>query len=674
MKINGYDMDMYLKGIEDTEKVEDRFFVKKPSVSKRHIKNMKRVVSAIEDINNDTTNSLYSDIRLRWSDCMDRPMVYYRGNVKTAEEVFGEVDRLAMAFDEMGLAYGDQIVACMSNVPEVLTFLLAASKCGLIINFVSDKFSKNYIRKVFKQTPGRKLFVATDDRYSKIADLVDEACFQDKVIVSLTNSLKDGIDPYDKIDSQICKFVDRVPMLKKRERFIMSYSDLLDISKKWEGFDNGYARRDFYPASDAINAPLTITYVIDDEGNIKQIVHSNKSYVSMARFNDSDLSQVPKMTDVVSLSYVPTHLNTNNINIVNALSQKGAVAFEPVYYSKFLLSSMAINRPTNVYATRSVLVETAKQMAKNPAVAEYGFGNAIVVSAIDELPSKNEEAFINEALKAASAGNEVLPAIVGKTVLSVTGGTLEQGNIFFTLFKEKHDSKTSRGDFGLVPFQLANIAVLDEGGAECDYEEYGRLVLRSSNTTMLGYLTEQDNKKFKLMDNDGCVWTDTKYWGAILKNGNVMIKGNYDDVIELSNGQKVPYFMISDKLAESIGLLSCEVVKPDNCDDMLVAHVEFNPDETKACSEWLEMLLGGVEKKCQEAFSPELSEKIVYKIRPLNKPYPLTSDGKRNIAALKAEGIEDCYKPDVTGCEVEMIPVAISPDVESEKVIQKVKS
>lgn len=657
MKINGYDVDSFLQGSFSEENDDKNISYRLPSREARHIKSKKKVKEALAEIDENSAYNLYLDIKSRWLDDMNKPMTYYRDSMKTAKEVFSEADKMAMAFDEMGLKYGDQIVACMSNVPEVLVLLLAASKCGLIVNFMSDKFSKDYIRKIFRQTPERKLFIATDDRYSKISDIVDEVGFSDKVVVSLMDSLN-GKDPYDKVDSKVCKFVDRLPIIKKRDKFVMSYTELLDISNKWNGDDNGFARREFYPSSNAVNAPLTITYVPGKDG-LKQIVHSNRSYITMSRFSDSDLSRIRKINDVVSLSFVPTHFNTNlSTGIINVLSQGGSVAFEPLYHPQFLLYSMAINKPTCVYANRSVLIEMAKRMNNNPSLAEYAFSNAIVVAAVDELPTKSEEEFINKALKDAKAGSDVLPKIVGSTALSVNGGSLEYGNIFFTMMKEKYEkivpSATLRTDFGLIPFQAVNFAVLDEGGVECDYEEYGRLVLRSK-VSMLGYLTSKDNRKIKLMDNEGRVWDDSGKWGAILKNGNVIIKGNYDDVVELANGEKVPYFMIADKLSELEEVLSCEVVKPDDCEDVVVAHIELMPDELKVCPEWIEILLGEVEKKCQKSFSPEIVEKVVYKIRPAEKPFPLTADGKRDIKSLQREGITDSYKPDSSCYEVEMI-------------------
>lgn len=674
MKIEGYDIDTYLKGIDYDDTMENSSEFKRiPSQDRRHIKSLKKVSSVLEEMNNKKDYNLYTMLKAKWEDSLDKEMAYYRGNVKTAKEFFSEADKMAMAFDEMGLKSQDQIVACMSSVPETLVLLLAASKCGLIVNFISEKFDKNYIRKIFKQTPDRKLFIATDDRYSKLEDLVLEAGFKDKVVVSLVDSLN-GKDPFDKVDSKVVKFVDRVPYIKKRDKFVMSYSELLNISSKWDAFDNGFAKRTFYPAANALNMPLTITYVTDDIIP-KQIVHSNKSYISMARFCDTDLTHVKKIDDVISMAYVPTHFSSYfSTGMINILSQGGALVFEPIYHPNFLLYSMAINKPTNVYATRSMLIDMAKRMNKNEDVAEHAFGDTIIVAAIDELPTKSEEKFINDALKRADAGGEVLPRIVGPTTLSIVGGTLEHGNIFFTVMKERCQKVTvyseAKEDFGLVPYQLSNFAILDDGGRECSYEEFGRLVIKS-DSTMLGYLTDRDNRLFRLMDNEGRVWTDTKCFGAILKNGNVVQKGKYEDVVELKNGQKIPYFMISDKLLENDFLLSCEVVKPEGDVDALVAHVEVKPEDADVCPEWLEIVLGEVERKAQQSFSDELSQKIVYRIIPSDKSYPLTSDGKRDLNALRSNGIEDCYKPDIECCEAEIIPADMYFASIKEKVKQK---
>lgn len=683
MKINNYDVEVYLRGIEI---VDDDFVVdakeslnlggKRPSFEKRHIKNRKKVAEAIDEITSDTRWNLYYEMNERWADCMDQVMTFYRGYTKIASQIFEEVDKMSKAFDVMGLEHGDQIVACMSDVPERLTLLLAASKCGLIVNFIGDDFGRDTIRKLFKLTPKKKLFIGTDDKYEGIADLVQETSFADKIIISLTDSLENGVDPYDNIDSKTYKFVNRVADFKKSDRDIMSYSELLDISKNWDNGDNGYARRVFYAGKEALNAPLTITYTIDKDGRLKQILHANKSYITMARFHDKELSQASITRNMKGLTYVPAYSNMSLSSCINVLSQNGVVVFEPVYHPNFLLYSMAINQPEIVASTRSLLLETAKQMESKLRLAEYAFSNALVVKTTLESTSKSEEKYINGILREISAGKNSL--LVGNTVLSVGAGDLEHGELFFTPWKALREKtsfgKSMRAEYGLIPFQMTDLAVLNEDGLECDYEEYGRLVA-NSGCTMLGYLSQRDNKTFKLMDNDGNVWSDFNVWGAVLKNGNVLVKGDYDSVIELSNGQKIPYFMIADKLMEYEGIMSCEVVRPRDHEDALVAHIVLHHDALEEI-DMLEMLLGEVEKKSQHSFAPELAQKIVYKVRSYKNSFPLMKNGERSIMALENEGIDGCYKPIVTDSLIETSLISAKEyfSQEFEKPVQKIKN
>lgn len=685
MKYNNYDIDVYLRGVEvaleesTINRKKSVSITGKPSYQKRHVKNKRKVKKALDEINGNKTWNLYYEIKKRWVDSMDKPMTYYRGATKSGNEVFEEVEKMAKAFDTMGLRRGDHIVACMSNVPEVLTLLLAASKCGVIVNFVGDDFDRNYLRTIFNKTPGKKLFIGTDDKYEKIADLVEEAEFLDKVIVSLTDSLEDGKDPYECFDDKFVKFVNRVSEFKKNDSTIMSYAEFLKISEKWDCDDNGFARRVFYPAENGLELPLTITYTSGSTkiGYPKPLAHSNKSYISMARFHDSDLSRMPAMRNMRGLAHIPTHSNTNLASCISdVVSQTCTVAFEPIYDPKFLLYSMVINKPGFVAATRSHLIEACKQMKKYPDLAKVGFADALVVAAVGEGTTKGEERFINKALKEAEAGSEVLPLI--STVLSIGGGDCEHGGLFFTLLKSLREkvafNKTAREDYGMMPFQLADIAVLDENGDECGYEEYGRLVA-NSNCNMLGYLNKNATRGFYVMDREGRTWGDCKVWGTILKNGNVLVKGRYDSVVELSNGQVVPYFMIADKLMECPQIMSCEIVKPADNEDLLVAHIEFTPEEmVDECeADWTSFLLGDVEEKCQASLSDELSSKIVYRVRTEEESYPLTKSGKRSIVALEQEGIEGACKPLTVGLDAELISASEYLESRQEKAVQKVK-
>ena len=204
----------------------------------------------------------------------------------------------------------------------------------------------------------------------------------------------------------------------------------------------------------------------------------------------------------------------------------------------------------------------------------------------------------------------------------------------------------------MTPFQLADIAILKEDGTECDFEEYGRLVA-NSNCTMLEYFQNPEaTQGFWCHDAYGRKWGDCKVWAAILKNGNIIMKGRYDSAVPLITGQKIPYFMIADKILEQPDVMSCELVKPDN-EDALVAHVELHPETTKD----IDLVLAEAEIICKKSIAPEVEEKVLYRVRPHNKPYPLTKSGKRSVRMLEQEGIDEyCVKPVANGNVIELIP------------------
>ena len=150
MFIHNYDVDEYLKGVEG-EKLPDGFvdflIENVPVKNKEHTYNQK--VADNQEI--EPNWNLYYEMEERWVDAWDQVMTSYRGYTKTASQIFDEVDRMALAFDVMGLEKGTTIVACMSDTPEKLVLLLAASKCGMTVNFVNASFKREMLEEIFNE-------------------------------------------------------------------------------------------------------------------------------------------------------------------------------------------------------------------------------------------------------------------------------------------------------------------------------------------------------------------------------------------------------------------------------------------------------------------------------------------------------------------------------------------
>lgn len=659
MRINGYDVDEYLKGnIDDDNTPKEKTSFIKPSSDRRHVGNAKKVRNILSNINYNDKWNLYLELRDRMRDRAHLPMTFYRGYSKSAERIFTEVDRMSKSFSEMGLERGNQIVACMSNVPEVLVLLLAAAKCGLVVNFIDTNLDANYIRDVLSKTPKKKLFIGTDDKYLNVSRMVDEAGFLDKVIVSLADSLEEGIDQESvKAFAGNYSITNKVPMFKRQDKNIMSYGELLDISSKWVDYDNGFTKRDFYYPNGAIDLPLTITHTINsDTQKYVPIVHSNRAYVTNIRFGEPSLMGLKSIDGERCLAYLPTSSALNlQTCIINPIAHGCSVAFDPMGINKYFFSSMMINQPNILFATRSNLLDIMKMVEDDYDAASCIFANTYIVASIGEDISYNEAKYINSVLRNIEAGREAGPLASRQISLSVGAGTSEFGNLFFTPFKDMRGrfslNKEIRNDYGLKPLQEVSLAVIDDGGMECGFEEYGRLVVKSA-CTMLGTLNGYCNNMFKIMDNYGRSWLDFKTYGAVLKNGNVLVKGRYESAIRLENGQRIPYFMIADKLMEQDGVMSCEVVKPKGHEDVLVAHIGFHPEEMEKGNERVLTLLGEVEERCKGSFSEDLAGKIVYRIRPYNNSYPINGDGVRSVPDLENEGIDNCYKPQIIDGEV----------------------
>lgn len=637
MKINGYDLDTYAAGLgEDFE--EGKFNREKSlACSFRRVKDIQELGRVITSLNTSSqSTNLYLEVRSKWEDCLDQPMVYYRGYQKNASSVFDEVDKMMKSFDIMGLQRGDEIVLCMSNVPEVLTILLAASQCGLVIRAINVKDSRVHIKEIFSKVNGKKLFIGTDDKYARIQGLVTDAGFMDKVIVSLTDSLEKGVNPFESYDN-LYKFTNKVLDFKKQDQDIMSYSEFLGISDKWVNDDNGFSKRCFYVPDSAIWEPFTITNRVDYfTGNSSEVVRTNAAYVFRGKINDWGLLKMPSRPNDVDLAHIPICFDTGLNCIIDGVSNGHVVAFEPIYHPKFLFYSMVINSPTTVFATRSFLIETIKTANHcSSDMVEFAFWRISIMNAVDEPILKSEEDFINKGLEEVKAGSKYSKR---PTTLSVSASAHNIDNWSFTSFKGPNNpfsNFSSRRDSGFQLYPTCTVAVLNEFGAYCDYDEYGRLGIHNCAPS---------NPSSEIDDCEGHKWQDCGVWGAMLKDGRVSVKGDYHRNFELSNGQRIPYFMIEDKLSESEGVLSCEIVRPEPDNQRMVAHIELTP-EGKLDARAKEDIFYDLEKRALEVFPLELVDNLVYNMRPLHKSFPLVNNGMRSISTLEKEGIEGACKP-----------------------------
>lgn len=592
-----------------------------PSQQKRHIKRKRRVKRALEDLQRNHNHSWYDEIMLRNKENMDKLAIFYRGKGISYQEMKAFSIEYAKSLKAMGISKGEEIVACMANIPEVIYLMLAANKIGAIINFVCEDFEPGCLQKNC-QASGNKVIFISDNCYGKLKNQINIEEFEYCVIISLADSLPRGEDPFQKYDNDFYEFKNAALAIKKDNPDYLLSEGFLSLGNNYDG--------ELVEGKINLDTEFTITYTSGSTkvGWPKAIIHTNRSYISIGRFHDPDLSLMPAIRNMRSLAHIPTHSNTNLVSsISDTLMQNCTVACEPIYDERFFGRSLIINKPNIVLATRSFWVRAMKNFGTDEVLKGEKLPFIISAVSVGENISQNEERYINGRLKKLDAGRDRLPKILCPATLCVGGGDCEHGGLFFTLLKGTRE-RFSKHDYGLVPFQLAELAILHEDGTECGYGEIGVLVANSP-CTMKAYKDDAEaTKNFFIRDAYGRIWANCFVWAYMDRHGRVHMIGRIGNEIKLENGYMLSTYKISDIILKDRNVLSCETVTNG---EKIVSYIEKNP---------------GI-KLNEDVFSNEIKRKVtqvwgrsvkdIYSIKFISneQSFALTKSGKRNVAYLE---------------------------------------
>ena len=146
----------------------------------------------------------FPDARLNFAENMlrrrdDHPAMVFRGENKirrelTYREVYDEVSRLSQAFRNMGITTGDRVAAVVSNMPEAIIGMLAASSVGAIWSSCSPDFGVQGILDRFGQIEPKVLLTVDGYWYSgKQIDVLGKIA---EVVKSLPTVQRVAVIPY----------------------------------------------------------------------------------------------------------------------------------------------------------------------------------------------------------------------------------------------------------------------------------------------------------------------------------------------------------------------------------------------------------------------------------------------------------------------------------------------
>lgn len=599
-----------------------------------------KVKKALEELSYNHNHSWAVEIFLRNRDNLDSVAMNYRGHKITYGEMFSHAYDYAKSLKKLGVSEGDQVPICSSNIPEFVYLFLAVNFVGGVANVVGEWFDKEYLKSILKQTKSNMIFIS-DDIYSKILPAIEESDIDKIFVMSLTDSLltdRNGkkIDPYDQFDSLVYKMENKFSKIKRE-----STKEVLDMSE-FQKLGADYLKNVL--ASTDLNSLCTITYTsgTTSPGKPKGCMHANRSYITLSRFKESDVSGMPSMRNLTVLAHIPTYTHMDlTCAISDTLFEKCTLALEPFYSVDFFPYSLLINKPNFAPASVATWVHLGKLLEYDPHFKNIKMPFLMLPTVTGEAASPGEEKFLNYISRKHKFGTAKLPFPLAPVTFSIGGGTGENSGVFVTLFKALQEKKLSnlikKDTLGLTPYKMVDLEVLDENGEYCDLGQPGMLVLNSP-CDMIGYVDSSLNSNTHVMDRHGKMWYNANTISMKSdKQGRIKMLGRPKDVIVLSDSSKVPYYALErEVLKDTKNIMSCSLVQiPES--NQYVCHMEMQPT---SCQN-KDKVLKSCAERLQNQIPDEVLDQLFFRIRSFEESFPVAPSGKRDTKKLVLEGITD---------------------------------
>lgn len=582
---------------------------------------------ALDDLEKNHDTSWFMEIYKRNINNLDSVALLYRGNKISYKEMFNKAYDYAKSLKQMGFNENSCIPICMPNIPEFVYLFLGANMIGATINVIGEWFDHNYMLNILNSTKSDTIFVC-DNEYNYIKDVVEKSNIQNVVMFSLTDSLKNG-NIYEEIDNRFHKLTNSVT----------NYNNVID-NKKFIEIGKFYNGNVIYDGILDDVCAITYTSGTTNPGCPKGVVHSNRSYITLSRYKESDVSGMPSMRNLTVLGHIPTYTHMElSCAISDTLYEGCTLALEPFYDKDFFPYSLLINEPNFVPASVGFWGNLCKKLNFDPEFKYMDLPFLMIPTVTGEGCSKGEEKFFNYTSKKHKFGCNKLPFPLAPVTFSIGGGTSESSGIFVTLYKNLQEKKyvLQKKTLGLTPHKFVEIDVLDKNGKSCKLNEPGLLVANSP-CNMLKYTNEELNKNIYVTDSNGKKWLSLNTYSVKSDKRRIKMKGRMGAYIESSFGN-IPYYLIEDIVDVDSDILSSCLVKVG---DSYVCHIEKQPlvDDSK-----LDTIIEKCINRLTNGLPKEITERLYIRVRSNLESFPVAPSGKRDYQALINEGInEKCIK------------------------------
>lgn len=597
-----------------------------------------KIKNALIDLDENHNHSWAIEIFKKNVKNFNKTAIQYRGNNISYELMFIKAYEYAKSLKCMGYEKNDEIPVCVTNIPEFIYLFLATSFIGAKINVVADWFNEDYLVEIFNNSRSKNLFV-DDLSYENIKNAIENSNVNNIIMFSLTDSLpkdKDGkgFNPYKELEKPFHLIENKLENYRNiSKKSIYSENDFAGLGRN---FNNSVL------AEVDLNDVLTITYTsgTTSPGRPKGVKQSNRTYISLARNYEPDVSTNQEMKDMKFLGHIATDTHISlSCGISDTLYCGCTYDCEPFYSKEFFPYALLINKSNFVTASVGYWGYLCKLLNLNPKWKNVKMPFLMLPTVTGEGCSPGEEKYFNYTSRKHKFGTEKLPFPFAPAAFSIGGGTTEGTGIFVTLFKALQEKLPNniikKEGLGLTPLTFAEIEVLNSDLDYCKIGEPGLLVEKSP-CEMLGYTDEKLNLGTRIIDKYGKEWLSLgTYSYKSDKSGRIKMKGRMRDNITLSTGEIFPLYLLEDAiLKDTKNIMSCSVV---NIGEEYVCHIELQPNTQKSYDAIIKSMIGRLKLSAPE----EILDKIMLRNRDIVESYPLDPSGKRSLSTLINNGIDE---------------------------------
>lgn len=609
-------------------------------MKKRQKRRTKQVLQNLEMHHN---HSIWREVCLR-NKGKTNDAIFYRGNHISYEEMFRNIENYCAALRAMGYRKGDELPVCMSVTPEFIYLFLAISRIGAKINTIGDWFNQQYLIDILNRTGSKYIFM-TGDNVEALRVTVAQSKIEAMVVFSLGDSLPDGRDPYAEIDCEFKCFEKRTPVLSQTEAMrILDHTEFMKLAVNYrQMFGDEEQFQKSLDEDVSLDDDFTITYTsgTTDPSRPKAVLHPVRSYMTLARFKDADISGMGQMKGMTVLAHFPTYVHAGlTTSIVDPLFENCTIAAEPIYDKDFFIHALLINKPNFACAGTGFWCGLGKLLTFDERYKNLRLPFLYIATVTGEGMSPGEEKFLNAVSKQHRFGTDRFPFSLIPVTFSIGGGTSESSGVLVTLFKKYQELRPgyllSGKPAGLTPLGCCEVKVIREDGNHCKADEVGSIML-AGPCTMKGYYYQLElTQETCFKDINGKLWLRMGAYGSLDQFGSLRIRGRMSDVVQLRSGEKFPLYKIEEATYYSkSNVMSCTVVRMEGeKGSYVVVHVE--PQPTAIISK--EDFLAQVALSLRSALPEELYDMLFIRYRNNVESFPIAPSGKRDIKALVDEG------------------------------------